>query len=615
MTPSQTTPPSPSAPPAPPLSASPRLLRIATRASALAMWQARHIQARLEALHPGLKVELLPLTTQGDRILDRALALVGGKGLFVKEIEQALIDGHADLAVHSVKDLPADMPPGLTLAAIPERANPLDALVCRDLACKSLLDLPRGATVGTSSLRRRAQILAVRPDLNLIPLRGNVDTRLRKVAEGFEGLDAAILAAAGLQRLGLDHHISQILPADLCLPAIGQGTLGIQAREDDANTLRLLAPLHHPPTALCLAAERALLRATHGSCHLPLAAFATLSGDPAQPSLTLHAKLLTPDGAQVINHEATAAAPITDEAAESLGLGAHAALVAAGGQAILDALQAPDAAPDAPGASSSASSIQPLAGRRVLITRSRDRRSSALSAHIRALGGQPIEVAAITIAPPEDPKPLQDALQKLVASPDAFDWVLFTSPNAVEHTFQALASMALDASVFKGCRVAAVGEQTAQDLRARELTIALQPPADQQRAEGFLSVLLAHGLSSGSRALLPAAASPSPVLPDGLRAAGVAVEVVTAYRTIPCDDDRARLLSILSAPPPGDITFASGSAVTAFAAMLPDLAAIRGWRVACIGPVTAQAARDAGITPDIISPTASLDALATALTT
>jgi hydroxymethylbilane synthase len=578
------------------------------------MWQARHIQARLEALHPGLKVELLPLTTQGDRILDRALALVGGKGLFVKEIEQALIDGHADLAVHSVKDLPADMPPGLTLAAIPERANPLDALVCRDPSCKSLLDLPRGATVGTSSLRRRAQILAVRPDLNLIPLRGNVDTRLRKVAEGFDSLDAAILAAAGLQRLGLDHHISQILPADLCLPAIGQGTLGIQAREDDANTLRLLAPLHHAPTALCLAAERALLRATHGSCHLPLAAFATLSGDPDQPSLTLHAKLLTPDGAQVIAHEATAAAPVTDQAAEALGLSAHAALVAAGGQAILDALQEepPAAAPDA---SSSASSAQPLAGRRVLITRSRDRRSSALSAHIRALGGLPIEVAAITVAPPEDPKPLQDALQKLVASPDAFDWVLFTSPNAVEHTFQALASMALDASVFKGCRVAAVGEQTAQDLRARELTVALQPPPDQQRAEGFLSVLLAHGLPPGSRALLPAAASPSPVLPDGLRAAGVSVEVVTAYRTIPCDDDRARLLSILSAPPPGDITFASGSAVTAFAAMLPDLAAIRGWRVACIGPVTAQAARDAGITPDIIAPTASLDALAAALTT
>jgi hydroxymethylbilane synthase len=583
------------------------LLRIATRASALALWQARHIQARLEALHPGLRVELLPLTTQGDRILDRALSLVGGKGLFVKEIEQALLDRQADLAVHSVKDLPADMPPGLTLAAVPARANPLDALICRDPRHKALDDLPYGATVGTSSLRRRAQLLAVRPDLRLIPLRGNVDTRLRKLADGTDGLDAAILAAAGLERLGLSHHIAQALPPTLCLPAIGQGTLGIQARDDDPQTLRLLAPLHHAPTALCLAAERALLRATHGSCHLPLAAFATLSDDGAQ--LTLTAKLLTPDGQQAITHAETSPAPTT-EAAESLGLRAHAALTAQGGQAILDALS-PPAAADSPNAPPAATP-QPLAGRRVLITRSRDRRTSALSAHIRALGGQPIEVAAIAITPPADPAPLTAALTTLATNPDAFDWVVFTSPNAVEHTFQALASHALDARTFQRCRVAAVGEQTAQDLRAREVTVSLLPPPDRQRAEGLLPLLIAAGIA-GARVLLPCAASPSPTLPDGLRAAGAHVTAVTAYQTTPCADDRARLLAILSEAPPGDVTFASGSAVAAFAAMLPSLDALRGWRVACIGPVTAQAARDAGLTPTIIAPEASLDALARAL--
>ncbi len=469
----------------------PKTLRIATRASALALWQARHIQQRLQELHPGLVVELLPLTTQGDRILDRPLAAVGGKGLFVKEIEQALIDGRADLAVHSIKDLPADMPEGLVLAATPERANPGDVLICRDPALR-FATLPAGAIVGTSSLRRASQLLAARPDLRIIPIRGNVDTRLRKVSEGFDNLDASVLAAAGLERLGWQDRITEYLDFSVCLPAIGQGTLGIQARSDDFDTLAFLAPLHHIPSSIALTAERALLRAMQGNCHLPLAGFAQI--DPQTRALTLHARLCTPDGSRVLKHIASSTLA-TEAAAEMLGTQTHAALMAAGGAEILSALDAPHMDPNAP---------KPLQNKRVIITRSRDRRSSALSARIEALGGQPIEVASIAIVPADDLGPLRDALRSLsntnknTNTQKPFDWIIFTSANAVEHTFQCLASEALDASALRRCMVAAVGPQTAQELAVREVRVDLHPPASDARAEQLLEALLAAGVGPGS---------------------------------------------------------------------------------------------------------------------
>ncbi|WP_296912906.1 hydroxymethylbilane synthase [Polaromonas sp.] len=250
---------------------------IATRESRLALWQAEHVKALLEA-RLGWQVELLGMTTQGDQIQDRSLSKVGGKGLFVKELEVALSEGRADLAVHSLKDVPMDLPDGFALACVLEREDPRDAFVSNQFAC--LADLPQGAVVGTSSLRRLVLLKAMRPDLNIQPLRGNLDTRLRKLDEG--QYQAIVLAAAGLKRLGLESRIrSAFAPADM-LPAAGQGALGIEVCADRADLLEALATLAHQPTWLAVTAERTVSRAMGGSCSMPLAAFVTDFGqDPS----------------------------------------------------------------------------------------------------------------------------------------------------------------------------------------------------------------------------------------------------------------------------------------------------------------------------------------------
>ncbi len=245
-------------------------LTIATRQSALALWQAEHTAALLRQAHAGLDVELLPMTTRGDRILDRPLAKVGGKGLFLKELEHALLDGRADIAVHSMKDVPAALDDGLEVPVLLERADPRDAVVSVHFA--SLEALPHGARVGTSSLRRQVQLRAVRPDLELHDLRGNVGTRLDKLDRG--DFDAILLAAAGLDRLGLSARIRQRLDPPAWLPAVAQGAIGIECRSEDGCVRELLAPLHHADTARLVAAERAMNRALGGSCEVPVAGFA-----------------------------------------------------------------------------------------------------------------------------------------------------------------------------------------------------------------------------------------------------------------------------------------------------------------------------------------------------
>jgi hydroxymethylbilane synthase len=250
-------------------------LVIATRGSKLALAQARWVAGRLAALRPGLEVELKVIKTKGDKITDVPLAAVGGKGLFVKEIEEALLAGRAQLAVHSMKDVPAELPPGLVIAGVSPRQDVRDVLVSRRWG--SLEELPPGARVGTSSLRRRAQLLARRPDLEVVPLRGNVETRLRKLDE--QGLDAVILAAAGLARLGLEQVATQYLPVETLLPAVGQGALGLECREDDAATRELVAALADPAAAAAVEAERAFLGRLEGGCQVPIAAHAVLEGD------------------------------------------------------------------------------------------------------------------------------------------------------------------------------------------------------------------------------------------------------------------------------------------------------------------------------------------------
>ena len=250
-------------------------LRIATRKSPLALWQSEHVAARLRAAHPGLEVGLVPLSTRGDEVLDRSLAAIGGKGLFLKELELAMQRGEADCAVHSLKDVPMDLDAGFALAAILERADHADAFVSNHHA--GLDELPRGARVGTSSLRRQAQLRARRPDLQLVDLRGNVNTRLAKLDAG--DYDAIVLACAGLQRLGFDSRIRARLDAPLWLPAPAQGAIAIECRDHDGATRALCAALEDLATRHCVEAERAMNRALHGSCHVPVAALARLEGE------------------------------------------------------------------------------------------------------------------------------------------------------------------------------------------------------------------------------------------------------------------------------------------------------------------------------------------------
>ncbi len=252
----------------------PRLVRIATRKSPLALWQSEHAAALLRAAHPGVRVELVPMSTRGDEVLDRSLAAIGGKGLFLKELELAMLRGEADCAVHSLKDVPMELEPGFALPAILRRADPADAFVSDRFA--SLDELPRGARVGTSSLRRQAQLRALRPDLHLLDLRGNVNTRLAKLDAG--DYDAIVLACAGLQRLGFESRIRARLDAPAWLPAPAQGAIAVECRDDAPELRALFAALDHAPTRRCVEAERAMNRALHGSCHVPVAAFAQEEG-------------------------------------------------------------------------------------------------------------------------------------------------------------------------------------------------------------------------------------------------------------------------------------------------------------------------------------------------
>ena len=270
-------------------------IRIATRKSPLALWQAHFVQSRLQQLYPQLRVELLPMSTKGDKILDSPLAKVGGKGLFVKELEQAILAGDADIAVHSMKDVPVEFPEGLGLTIICERDDPRDAFVSTRFA--SIAELPAGSRVGTSSLRRQCQLRAQRPDLQVIDLRGNVNSRLAKLDAG--EYDAILLAAAGLKRLGLHERISALLPAELSLPANGQGAVGIECRLDDNELLSLLAPLEHPQTRQRVLAERAMNRALQGGCQVPIGAYAELEGD----TLWLRGLVGFPDGSRILRAE------------------------------------------------------------------------------------------------------------------------------------------------------------------------------------------------------------------------------------------------------------------------------------------------------------------------
>jgi hydroxymethylbilane synthase len=303
-------------------------LRIATRKSPLALWQAEYVAARLRELHEGLTVELLPMSTRGDRLLDAPLAKVGGKGLFLKELEHALLDGRADIAVHSVKDVPVDFPQGLHIPVIMAREDPRDALV--SAAGADIDGLPKGARIGTSSLRRRCQVKALRPDLEVFDLRGGVRTRLEKLDAG--EYDALLLACAGLKRLGLETRIGESLDPDRFVPAIGQGALGIETRRDSGAVNALVAPLNDDLSAVCVRAERAMNAALGGGCQVPIAGHAVLE----ENTLRLVGLVASIDGSEVIRTADSA----SSSDPEALGKAVADVLIARGARRILDAVYA-----------------------------------------------------------------------------------------------------------------------------------------------------------------------------------------------------------------------------------------------------------------------------------
>jgi hydroxymethylbilane synthase len=306
-----------------------RSIRIATRRSRLALWQAEHVGALLRHAHSGLHVELVAMSTEGDRVRDRPLAEVGGKGLFVKELERAITDGRADIAVHSMKDVPSELPAGMSIAAVLARANPHDVFV--SLKHRRLTELPAGVKLGTSSPRRQAQLRQARPDLVLVPVRGNVETRLKRLDGG--ELDAMVLACAGLERLGLEQHIRELLDVESFVPAVGQGVIGIECAARDAASHAAVAALNHAPTALRLAAERAYALRLQGSCHSPIAAHATLEGSV----LLLRGFIGSPDGREVYRDRITG--PVAR--ADALGVELANRMLDAGAAALLERLRLP----------------------------------------------------------------------------------------------------------------------------------------------------------------------------------------------------------------------------------------------------------------------------------
>jgi hydroxymethylbilane synthase len=289
-----------------------RRIVVATRKSALALAQTRALIQEFRRLHPALEVEELHVTTTGDRVQDRALNEIGGKGLFIKEIEEALLDRRADFAVHSMKDVPAELAPSLAIGCVPRREDPEDVVVTRD--GRRIAELPRGSKVGTSSLRRSVQLHAALPELGIVPLRGNVDTRLRRVSEG--AIDAAVLARAGLKRLGLLDRVTETLDPEFCIPAAGQGALALEHRADDVELGELLRPLADADTAIAVAVERGVLSAVEGSCQIPVAAYARRIGS----ELDLQALLAEPDGSNVRRQRARAAWPVDEALARRMGI-------------------------------------------------------------------------------------------------------------------------------------------------------------------------------------------------------------------------------------------------------------------------------------------------------
>jgi hydroxymethylbilane synthase len=526
--------------------------RLATRGSTLAMIQAQLAADTLARRYPEHEFLVAPVTTHGDRHPSMRLSESPREGVFVKELEQALLDGRAELAVHSAKDLPTQATPGLVLAAFLPRADARDALIAR--APATLSELEPGSRIGTGSPRRAAQIAAIRPDLRTVEIRGNVDTRLRRLAEG--AVDALILAVAGLERLGRLSEAHQLLPFDVMLPAPGQGALVLQTL-DGSEVGRLAAEIDDVATRRAVEAERALLRRLGGGCLSALGAYALADGD----DLTLEAVVLDASGRTVIRARARGRddAAVVHEVAD--------ALEAQGADRLLTRANAS------------------LAGLRIMVTRA-DRQASALAEALEALGAEAVRCPVIAIEPiGVDPALFQDL--------GRYEWLVLTSANGVDRLRELLRDAKRDLPAH--IRVAAIGPETAARAQEAGLTPALVP---RRFIAEELADALAAAMTPGARILLARAAGARDVLPEQLRARGAQVDVLETYRAVPPAGVGPRLTAAL--PGVDMITFTSSSTVRHFVDAMPGALAERV-RIACIGPITAQTARDLGLRVDIIA--------------
>jgi len=566
-----------------------RTLKIGTRTSRLARWQSDRVVHLLQEAWPGLHCEIHPFVTKGDKTLDRPLPEIGGKGLFTAELERALRAGEIDIAVHSLKDLPVEEAPGLTVGAVTDRANAQDGLVARD--GQTLETLPSGAIVGTSSLRRQAQLLARRPDLQVKSIRGNVGTRVRKALEG--DYDAAVLAAAGLERLQMTDVVSHWLPLAVMLPAPGQAALAVQCRAGDERVLALLAAIESEGARRTTAAERRFLQALGGGCSAPIAAYATVG---ANGRLRLRGLIATPDGERVINVEGESEG--TDlESALALGERLAEEAKAKGAAAILAALE--------PDATAAAKVPEPLARQRIVVTRP-PHQAPELADRLRVLGAKPILFPTIQIRPMEDSSELDEAIANL----GRYDWVIFTSVNGVAIFFERLQTLGLDTILFDGVRVAAIGPATGDALAENGV-------APDYIPEEFVAERIAEGLGdvSGLSILLPRAAIARKTLRHMLAEQGAKVDEIATYRTLPATPDAAALAALENAD---IITFTSSSTVRNFINLVGGrqeaLRLLRGAAVACIGPITAGTVEEElSLQPTVVADEYTMDGLVTAI--
>jgi hydroxymethylbilane synthase len=535
---------------------------LGTRGSALARAQTERVIELLAAAWPGITCEARAIVTQGDRTQSSGepLPAIGGKGLFTAELEEALRSGDIDLAVHSLKDLPTEEPVDIALGAVCLREDVRDCLVARDGL--TLAELPAGAVVGTSSLRRTAQLRALRPDLEVRSIRGNVDTRVRKVREG--GFDAAVLAAAGIRRLGLEDEVTEWLSVETMLPAPGQGALAVQCREGDEPVLALLAAIDDPATRAATTAERTFLRELGAGCTAPVAAYARA----VSPShVEMVGLVVSVDGLRYVRQKSAGKPEVVGAqlARRALERGADRIIVGIRGEG-------------------------PLRGRRITLTRPR-KQAGALAEGLDRLGAAVTIVPLVAIEPVEDTGGLDAALEAL----DAYDWIVFTSANGVAAVGERLGPLG-------EVKVAVVGPATAEAVRA----LGVEPAFVPQR---FAAEEIAAGLGpvEGSRVLLPQADIAEPQLADQLRARGATVDALAAYRTIEIQPSVAGLSTIKRADV---IVLASASAARSLARIqgIDD-----GSLIVCIGPRTAEAAREAGLSVGLVAEKATADGIIQAL--